>query len=125
MSTHDAEGRYERVTSLYENNGEMLASLAMLAPSGNARVALVNIIDFLVSLGDDEIEIDKRIILEIATRGLVLLGWNSPEDHAHDDGGPHDAEFAARGFEDFSELTPEETLQAFRRELGLADDENN
>lgn len=117
----DEDGRYG-MASLYDNNGEMLVALASFAPTGNTRIALVQLIDFLVDLEDDAV-IDVRVILEIIARGLVRLGFTDDDDgeHEHPSYGEHQQAYA-----DYSELTPEETLQAFRLELGLdgEDDED-
>lgn len=109
------------MASLYENNGELLASLVMFAPPGNVRVALVQLIDFLTDL-EDGAEIDVRVVLEIVTRGVIQLGFASEEDCEHPDH-QHDQEFERRGFEDLSELSPEETLAHFRRQLGIDGDD--
>jgi hypothetical protein len=111
--------------SLYNNNGELLAALAMLAPEGNVRIATVNLIDFLNSLESDEVLIDKRIILEILARGIVYLGWGTPDLHDGIEVDDHATEFQRRGFEDFSELTPEEVLAHFQKQLEIEEEDEN
>lgn len=103
----DSEGRYERVSSLYENNAGLLSALAILAPDGNVRIAVVNLIDF-VSDTDDDALIDRRIILEVIARGIVHGGFILPEEE---------------GYEDLSELNAEEALAHFRKQLEIDDED--
>lgn len=107
----DGDGRYERMTSLYGNNGELVAALAMLAPEGNVRIALVNTIDFLASL-DEPTLIDSRVIQEIIARGIVHLGFEIP------------GEAGEEPYEDMSELTIEDAVAQFRKQLDIDEEED-
>lgn len=108
----EAEGRYERVSGLADNSNELLAALALLAPDGNVRVAVCNVIDFLADCPEDAV-VDKRIILEIIARGIVYMSFSAP---AHDD-------TEGEEFEDMSELSAEDAVTQFRKQLGLEEED--
>lgn len=98
--------------SLYANNSELLAALAILAPEGNVRVALVGLIDFLES-SDDDILFDRRAIFEVIARGIIQLNFDMDEEV--EEGGVTQ--------EVFDGLTPEQALEKFRLQLGTDEEE--
>lgn len=97
------------MASLHESNAELLAALAILAPEDNVRVALVNMIEFMEDC-DDETMFNRRLVLEIIARGIVDLGWRVRP-------GEED-------FEDLSELTLDDAVAQFRKQLQLEEEED-
>lgn len=114
----DAEGRYERVMGgVYGDNAGLLSALAVLAPDGNVRVAVVNLIDFLADTEDTEPLVDKRVVLEILARGIIHLGWAIPGE---------ETEYSSteEHFEDMTELNASEAIAHFRRQLEMDDEDD-
>lgn len=96
------------IGSLYRNNSELLAALAMLAPEGNVRVALVSLIDVVESAETDgEPTLWTRdALFEVIARSIVRLNLVVDDE---EDGSDFDTDG----------LTPEQVIEKFRAELGL------
>lgn len=101
------------MASLYQNNSELLAALAILAPEGNVRVALVGLIDVLEGCSED-IMWDRRGIFEIIARGIIRLNFNPDDD---------DDEEGDVTRDNADGLSPEEIIEKFRAELGIDEEE--
>lgn len=89
--------------SLYQDNAQLLAALAILAPEGNVRFALVGLIDFLEGTAED-IVFDRLAIFEVLARGIVQMNFEMDDD---------DGEAV-----DLTDLSPEEVIEKFRAQLG-------
>lgn len=96
--------------SLYRNNAELLAALAMLAPEGNVRVGLVSLIDVVESAETDgEPTLWTRdALFEVIARAIVRLSLTVDDEDETD---------FTEG--DTAGLTPEQVIEKFRAELGL------
>lgn len=99
---------------IFKNPAELLRVLITLAPDINVRVALLEVVDYILSFKDGDV-VDTDDILEVACEGLAYLHTHVGQD---DDGcDDDDDEPVARPKEDFSGMDLSAIMDTFRKQM--------